>query len=269
MDNLEYLKLLPTEAVVFCSEDNCYIEHAGGEITLYLTNLNIVCLSGNPKKRKFRLYKYPLNQVKIVNGNLQMWIDGTNLKILLTNGLVCFEFEDSKSAKNVANRIKQAIVGDFTTTYNNEIEEDNKKTGGGILGKAVFGVTNLAASVIKSGVNGLKKGFGISTKSPSKNSNDEFNTYVGNINNQSSNTAQTISQEDALRREERMLREEREYKLQMARIKNENNNSQNYYLEQQTYQHSQQQRDYKFCTNCGNKVSIESKFCSSCGNSLS
>lgn len=254
MDKFEHLQLLPTETVIH-SNTNYYVEHNGDNVDLYLTNLNIICTTGKPGKPKYKIYKYPINDIKIVNGNLQIRLDDNfnehTMKIFLSKGVACFGFQNIKDAKVLLSNIKQIVTGDV---YSINIEE-KEKAPQGLLNRAVFGVASGAASVIKSGVNGIKKGFGIKSKNKK---NDEIDLYVGNIGN--SNMSSNKYQEEL---NAKRLKEEREYKLQMARIKSESQN-----VQPIVYQSQQTQSEYKYCIYCGAKINANASFCSECGSKL-
>ncbi len=251
MDNFKHLQLLPTETVIH-SNNSYYVEHNGSSVDLYLTNLNIICTTGKPGKWKYRIYKYPIDDIKIVNGNLQIRLDDNDdehtMKIFLSKGVACFGFESIKDAKNLLINIKQVVTGDV---YSINIEE-KEKAPQGLLNRAIFGVTSGAASVIKSGVNGIKKGFGIK----SRNKNEDIDLYVGNVRKNND-----ISQKHQEELNNKRLREEREFKLEMARIKSEA-------MQSQEYKEEQMQSEFKYCIYCGAKINANAMYCSKCGNKL-
>lgn len=95
----------------------------GGLMTAYtdeliLTNLNVIHVSkgifGNVK----RVQKYPLNQVKIINGEAQALIGKStngkaNLQIYLLNGQVAFSFQSlgKKEILKYVNEISKVLTG--------------------------------------------------------------------------------------------------------------------------------------------------------------
>ncbi len=85
---------------------------------LILTNMNIIHVSkgifGNTK----RVHKYPLNQVKIINGEVQAFMGKStngipNLQIYFVNGQVAFKFQSSgkKEIVKYVNEISKILIG--------------------------------------------------------------------------------------------------------------------------------------------------------------
>lgn len=244
MDKYQHLQLLPTETVIQTNEEY-YVKHNGESVDLFLTNQNIICTTGKPGKRKYKIYKYPLDEIKTVNGNLQIRLENNfgqcNMQIFFDKGVGCFTFLDSNYAKAFLKSIRQVILGDI---YSIQTSEERYRPEG-LLNRAVYGVTNSAASIIKSGFSGLKMGLGIKSKKKK-----DIDLYVGEKENK--NFSNIKYQEEL---NDKRLREEREYKLQMARIKNSNQYSSRDF----------EQSNYKFCVYCGARINEDALFCSECG----
>ena len=166
--------LMPNESIIL---QEVSVAHGGVMAIytdeLYLTNLNLICVSkgmfGNTKKT----FKYPLNQIKMYNGKPQAVMgklsNGTAcLDIYFLNGTESFNFQSANKKK--INAWIEAISnvlgrGNGQTDYPDDSEYDDDET--------VIGAFKEVGEEFKEVGKELFGAFGIKTKKPTKNATAE------------------------------------------------------------------------------------------------
>ncbi|WP_458413057.1 PH domain-containing protein [Schinkia sp. CFF1] len=113
--------LEPSESILIQSTG--VLCEGGGLMTAYtdeliLTNMNIIHVSKGMFGNTKRVQKYPLNQVKIINGEAQAIMGKStngipNLQIYFKNGQVSFKFQNSgkKEIVKYINEISKVLIG--------------------------------------------------------------------------------------------------------------------------------------------------------------
>ena len=129
------LNLLPNEGLVLQSERVSRKDEKKSTYgDLYLTNLNLIFVydmkTGFLKTEKF-IQKYPVNQIKIVNGQVQAFLAKSGsrlqLQIYFVNGQVAFEiYRDKQSAEKKelqkwVDSISKVLIGSDSATENQSI----------------------------------------------------------------------------------------------------------------------------------------------------
>lgn len=108
--------LAPNEGIIL-QYDGVY--HNGNQSEIVLTNQNLICVETNVKllKNTYNVLKFPVSQVKIVNGQAQASVikdrDDWTLQVLMKNGIEKFkfsgEFYERIKKKQVANQWVEQI----------------------------------------------------------------------------------------------------------------------------------------------------------------
>lgn len=113
--------LEPSESILIQSTG--VLCEGGGLMTAYtdeliLTNMNIIHVSKGVFGNTKRVQKYPLNQVKIINGEAQAIMGKRtngihNLQIYFVNGQVAFKFQSlgKKEIVKYVNEISKVLIG--------------------------------------------------------------------------------------------------------------------------------------------------------------
>lgn len=93
---MENYSLAPNEGIVLQYKS---VYHNGKYAEIILTNQNLICIETNTqlfKKDTYNVLKFPLSQIKVVNGQAQSSVikDGDNwtLQVLMKNGTEKFKF---------------------------------------------------------------------------------------------------------------------------------------------------------------------------------
>ena len=114
---MEKYSLAPNEGIIL-QYDGVY--HNGNHSEIVLTNQNLICVETNVKllkKNTYNVLKFPVNQIKIVNGQVQASVikedDDWTLQVLLKNGTEKFqffgEFYERTKKKQIANQWVEQI----------------------------------------------------------------------------------------------------------------------------------------------------------------
>ena len=129
------LNLLPNEGLLLQSEDvSREDEKKSINGDLYLTNLNLIFVydmkTGFLKTEKC-IQKYPVNQIKIVNGQVQAFLAKSGsrlqLQIYFVNGQVAFEFYrgnqrvEKQELQKWIDSISKVLIGSDSSTENQSI----------------------------------------------------------------------------------------------------------------------------------------------------
>lgn len=119
--NMANFNLEPSESILIQSTGVLY--EGGGLMTAYtdeliLTNLNLIHVSKGVFGNTKRVQKYPLSQVKIINGEAQAIMGKStnglpNLQIYFVNGHVAFKFQNSGKREIVkyVKEISRVLIG--------------------------------------------------------------------------------------------------------------------------------------------------------------
>jgi hypothetical protein len=151
-----------SESVLIQSKGVLY--EGGGLMTaftdeLILTNINLIHVSkglfGNTK----RVQKYPLNQVKIINGEAQAIMGKSsngrnNLQIYFVNGQVAFQFQNlgKKEVVKYVNEISKVLIG-------------NESSRNSVANQFAIPGAEIVAGTLKDTIDVFKGTFGIKSKS--------------------------------------------------------------------------------------------------------
>jgi len=154
--------LEPNESIVIQSTGvRC---EGGGLMTWYtdeliLTNMNIIHVSKGMFGNTKRVQKYPLNQVKIINGETQAIMGKSSngmsdLQIYFVNGQLAFRFQssDNKEIVKYVNEISKVLIG--KESLRSSVVNQFAIPGAGIV-----------AETLKDTINVFKGTFGIKSKS--------------------------------------------------------------------------------------------------------
>ena len=112
-EEYKILNLLSTEKIIFSNYDGHYIECDDKEITLYLTNENIIFTYGRAGHKSFNIKKYSLLDIVCVLLNTKEYNDKIEqyptLKICFKNQEVLFEFEEIEFSEKWSELIRIAL----------------------------------------------------------------------------------------------------------------------------------------------------------------
>lgn len=96
-EEIKHLNLLPAEKIIFSSYDDHYVEYNGMEITMYLTNINLIFTSGRYGRKNFHIEKRPINDIVFLMTNDYAYQNNIDecptLKIRFSDKEFLFEFE--------------------------------------------------------------------------------------------------------------------------------------------------------------------------------
>lgn len=250
------------------SESICYKEE---EAEIYLTNQNLIITTGTPRKRDFSIVKIRLLDIRITRENPQITIIRDEerdyiLTIFCTNAAYQIDFSEAKDAELWRTSIIQAMSGSFESySYEDESakkakkekeKEKEKEKPKGLLSRTVFGLTKTAASLVKSGYEGIKTGFGITDKNEDGDKiEEEARPSILEYRNQEENIAK-MKEDERLRRARLALEFE--------------TGSQEKHNPSVEEKPSAQESGAPpcFCSNCGEKLSASSLFCHKCGTKI-
>lgn len=158
--------LEPSESILIQSTDVLY--EGGGLMSSYtdelvLTNMNIIHVSKGMFGNTKRVQKYPLNQVKIINGEAQAIMGKStngipNLQIYFVNGQVLFKFQSSgkKEIMKYVNEISKLLIGKETSRNS-------------VVNQFAIPGAEIVTETIKDTIDVFKGTFGIKSKSKAAN----------------------------------------------------------------------------------------------------
>jgi LSD1 subclass zinc finger protein len=154
--------LEPSESILIQSTG--VLCEGGGLMTAYtdeliLTNMNIIHVSKGMFGNTKRVQKYPLNQVKIINGEAQAIMGKStngihNLQIYFVNGQVAFKFQSSgkKEIVKYVNEISKVLIG----------KESSRNS---VANQFAIPGAEIVAETLKDTIGVFKGTFGIKSKS--------------------------------------------------------------------------------------------------------
>lgn len=154
------LNLMPNEAVILKNDSVSRYEGKsfGNSGELVLTNMNLFFIVqkgffGN----KQEVQKFPLNQVKVIDGKAQLRVSNdNNLEIYFMNGQQSFSFSSFGKRDSVkwANAVSKALTG-----HEADLTDDEKSYIAGV---------GAVADTLKNTFGSFKKGLGINEKEPER-----------------------------------------------------------------------------------------------------
>lgn len=154
--------LEPNESILI--QSTSVLCEGGGLLTAYtddliLTNMNIIHVSKGVFGNTKRVQKYPLNHVKIINGEAQAIMGKStngipNLQVYFVNGQVAFKFQSSgkKEIGKYVNEISKVLIG----------KESSRNS---VANQFAIPGAEIVAETLKDTIGVFKGTFGIKSKS--------------------------------------------------------------------------------------------------------